>query len=107
MAKNNVSAGMPIDLSTLPPKCNHCAIGKQMHSPVPKVREGSKATDVTVLALTPMFAFTNALRVLLVTFSKCRFLGHVTVSTDYIKRTAFLVTVVARIPLRQSYFDYD
>ena len=30
---------------------------------------------VTVLALTPMFAFTNALRVLLVTFSKCRFLG--------------------------------
>ena len=45
--------------------------------------------------------------VLLVTFSKCQPRWHVTVSTSYIKRTAFLVIVVARIPLRQSYSDYD
>ena len=45
MAKNGVSAGMPIDLSTLPPKCDHCAIGKQTHSPVLKVWEGNKATE--------------------------------------------------------------
>src|ERR1700677_4955139 len=44
MAKNGVSLGMPIDLSSLPPKCDHCAIGKQSRSPVPKIREGSKAT---------------------------------------------------------------
>ena len=45
MAKNGVSQGMPIDLSSLPPKCDHCAIGKQTHSPVPKIREGKKATE--------------------------------------------------------------
>ena len=44
MAKNGVSQGMPIDLSSLPPKCDHCAIGKQSKSPIPKVREGRKAT---------------------------------------------------------------
>ena len=44
---------------------------------------------------------------LLVTFSKCQPQWHVTMSTNYIKWTAFLVTVVACIPLRQSYFDYD
>jgi len=44
MAKNEVSQGMPIDLSCLPPKCDHCAIGKQTRSPVPKLREGAKAT---------------------------------------------------------------
>ena len=45
--------------------------------------------------------------VLLVTFSKCQSWWHVTVSTSYIKWTAFLVIVVACIPLRQSYSDYD
>ena len=45
--------------------------------------------------------------VLLVTFLKCQPQWHVTVSTNYIKRTAFLVVVVARIPLRQSYSNYD
>ena len=44
---------------------------------------------------------------LLVTFAKCQPQWHVTVSTYYIKWTAFLITVVARIPLRQSYLDYD
>jgi len=43
MAKNGVSEGMPIDLSSLPPKCDHCTLGKQSRSPVPKTREGSKA----------------------------------------------------------------
>ena len=43
MAKNGVTKGMPIDLSSLPPTCDHCAIGKQSRSPVPKVREGVKA----------------------------------------------------------------
>ena len=42
MAKNGVSQGMPIDLSSLPPKCDHCAIGKQMKTTVPKVQEGHK-----------------------------------------------------------------
>ena len=45
MAKNGVSQGMPIDLSSLPPKCDHCTIRKQMHSPVPKIQEGKKATE--------------------------------------------------------------
>ena len=44
MAKNDVTQGMPIDLSSLPPKCDHCALGKQSRSPVPKVREGAKAS---------------------------------------------------------------
>lgn len=44
MAKNKVSQGMPINLSSLPPKCDHCALGKQSRSPVPKVREGAKAS---------------------------------------------------------------
>ena len=44
MAKNNVSQGMPIDLSLLPPKCDYCALGKQSCSAVPKVREGAKSS---------------------------------------------------------------
>ena len=42
MAKNNVSQGMPIDLSLLPPKCDHCVLGKQLCSLVPKIWEGTK-----------------------------------------------------------------
>src|SRR6266702_1438127 len=29
MAKNGASEGMLIDLSTLPPRCDHCALSKQ------------------------------------------------------------------------------
>ena len=29
MARNKVVKGMPIDLSTSPPKCDHCILGKQ------------------------------------------------------------------------------
>jgi transposase InsO family protein len=43
MAKSGVTQGMPIDLSSLPPTCDHCAIGKQSRSPVPKAREGIKS----------------------------------------------------------------
>ena len=43
MAKHGVTQGMPIDLSSLPPKCDHCAIGKQSRSPVLKTREGIKS----------------------------------------------------------------
>src|SRR6266571_5157681 len=43
MAKNGTSEGMPIDLSALPPRCDHCALGKQSRSPVPQTREGNKA----------------------------------------------------------------
>jgi hypothetical protein len=43
MARMGVTQGMPIDLSLLPANCDHCTIGKQSHSPVPKVREGIKS----------------------------------------------------------------
>ena len=43
MAKKGMTQGMPIDLSLLPPDCNHCALGKQTHSTIPKIREGPKA----------------------------------------------------------------
>ena len=43
MAKNGVTQGMPIDLSSLPANCDHCALGKQSHSSVPKIWEGPKA----------------------------------------------------------------
>ena len=44
MARNNIVQGMPINLSAMPPRCEHCILGKQARSPVPKMREGSKAT---------------------------------------------------------------
>ena len=63
---------------------------------------------VTVLASRcALFPYVYFYDVLLVTVSKCQSWWHVTMSTNYIKWTAFLVIVVARIPLRQSYFDYD
>src|SRR6266702_2783311 len=43
MAKKGVLEGMPIDLSSLPAKCDHCTLGKQLQSPVPKTQEGNKA----------------------------------------------------------------
>ena len=44
MAKSSVVQGMPIDLSTSPPMCNPCVLGKQTRSSVPRVREGVRAT---------------------------------------------------------------
>jgi transposase InsO family protein len=45
MARDNVAKGMPIDLSDSPPTCDSCVLGKQTRSPVPKTRQGSKATS--------------------------------------------------------------
>jgi transposase InsO family protein len=44
MAHAKVVQGMPINLSTSPPKCDPCIIGKQTRSSVPKIREGLQAT---------------------------------------------------------------
>ena len=35
---------MRIDLSTAPPRCDHCILSKQTHSSVPKVRKGVRAS---------------------------------------------------------------
>ena len=37
MAKNGASQGMPIDLSSMPPNYDHCALGKQSKTSVPKL----------------------------------------------------------------------
>ena len=55
-----------------------------------------------ILCLITYICLTYLLR-----FSKCQSQWHVTVSTSYIKWTAFLIIVVARIPLRQFSLDYD
>src|ERR1700722_4725513 len=44
MARSHEVEGMPIDLSTAPPKCDLCILAKQTQSSVPKVREGERAT---------------------------------------------------------------
>jgi GAG-pre-integrase domain len=44
MAHQGVVEGMPIDLSSAPPACDHCILGKQTRSHVPRMREGSWAT---------------------------------------------------------------
>jgi hypothetical protein len=38
------ATSMPIDLSSLPPICDNCILGKQTRKHVPKVREGERAT---------------------------------------------------------------
>jgi hypothetical protein len=44
MARNCAVAGMTIDLSNSPPKCNHCILGKQTWNPIPKSWVNGKAT---------------------------------------------------------------
>jgi len=44
MARKNTVEGMTINLSSSPPKCEACVLGKQTRSAVPKVREGEKAS---------------------------------------------------------------
>ena len=44
MARSGVVEGMVVDLSTSPPKCDLCILGKQTRSTVPSVRENLKAT---------------------------------------------------------------
>jgi GAG-pre-integrase domain len=43
MACDGVAEGMHIDLSTEPGKCDHCILGKQVRTPVPKTREGPRS----------------------------------------------------------------
>lgn len=45
MAKKDRAQGMHIDLSNLPPSCEHCILGKKTKKPVPKVREGGRAKE--------------------------------------------------------------
>ena len=43
MARSRSVQGMHVDLSSPAPKCQHCILGKQTRSSVPKVREGPRA----------------------------------------------------------------
>ena len=43
MARQNVAKGMPIDLSSAPATCDHCVLGKQTRSHIPRAREGKRA----------------------------------------------------------------
>ena len=45
MARSQAVEGMLIDTSNAPPKCEHCILGKQTRSSVPKLREGARATS--------------------------------------------------------------
>ena len=44
MAHKQTVEGMTINLSSSPPKCQACILGKQMRSSVPKIREGERAS---------------------------------------------------------------
>jgi hypothetical protein len=46
MSDGNMVRGMHIDLSSEPAKCQHCILGKQTRTPVPKLREGVKASGL-------------------------------------------------------------
>ena len=46
MSDNGMVRGMHINLSSAPPKCQSCILGKQTKTPVPKVREGVRAKGV-------------------------------------------------------------
>jgi hypothetical protein len=44
LACHGLASGMHVDLSTLPPKCDHCILGKQTRNKIPKIREGRRAS---------------------------------------------------------------
>lgn len=46
MLDKGMVQGMKIDLSSEPPKCQHCILGKQIRSSVPRKREGEKAKGI-------------------------------------------------------------
>jgi Pol polyprotein, beta-barrel domain/GAG-pre-integrase domain/gag-polypeptide of LTR copia-type len=46
MAKKGMATGMPTDLSSIPPTCEHCILGKQTKTPIPKIREGERAVVI-------------------------------------------------------------
>jgi len=43
MAHKGIVKGMHVDLSTAPPRCDHCILSKQTYSLVPKTQEGIRA----------------------------------------------------------------
>jgi GAG-pre-integrase domain len=43
IVESGAAEGMPIDMSTEPGKCDHCILGKQVRSPVPKIRVGPRS----------------------------------------------------------------
>jgi hypothetical protein len=49
MSDKNMVKGMHINLSSEPAKCQHCILGKQTRSSVPKLREGQKASGLVLL----------------------------------------------------------
>jgi hypothetical protein len=44
MAQNGTATGMTVDLLLAPQACDHCVLGKQACTPVPKEREGVRST---------------------------------------------------------------
>ena len=46
MAKHHMAIGMPTNLSTIPPVCEHCILGKQAKRPVPECHEGKQSTQL-------------------------------------------------------------
>jgi hypothetical protein len=44
LARSGNATSMPIDLSAMPPKCDHCILGKQTRSSILKTRSGDKAS---------------------------------------------------------------
>jgi len=43
MAKHGMTKGLPMDLSVIPPVCEHCILGKQAKNSVPCTWEGERA----------------------------------------------------------------
>ena len=46
LATKHMVTGMPTDLSSIPPVCEHCILGKQTKNPVPKQWVGERSTDL-------------------------------------------------------------
>ncbi|OSD00557.1 hypothetical protein PYCCODRAFT_1370885, partial [Trametes coccinea BRFM310] len=45
VAKRARASSTPVDLTTAPPKCDACLLGKQTRTPVPKLREGVRSSE--------------------------------------------------------------
>ncbi|KAI9062409.1 hypothetical protein FKP32DRAFT_1549591, partial [Trametes sanguinea] len=45
VAKAVRASGTPLNLSSPPPKCDACILGKQTRTPVPSVREGERSKE--------------------------------------------------------------
>ncbi|KAI0370885.1 hypothetical protein BV20DRAFT_902049, partial [Pilatotrama ljubarskyi] len=45
VAKAVRASGTPVNLSSPPPKCDSCILGKQTRTPVPSVREGERSKE--------------------------------------------------------------